>query len=868
MAKPAKAEDNIKVCVRVRPFNEPEKARDDTLCVKMPTKTQVIITGDPRGGAGFKEKCYNFDRCFWSHSQETSPGAPGFATQDTLFDELGVAIEQNALQGFNNCLFAYGQTGAGKTYSVLGGEGSQAGLLPRLVKRFFEVREELKDAAEPTMFEYSVSFMEIYNDVIRDLLAPVNAPSAKKGGPAAPAAPKLLVRHKPKGGCFVQGLTDAPVYSKEDVQKLLDHGTKARSVGATAMNQESSRSHCIFTFELKSQTRKSDGSVVVVRSDTNLVDLAGSERSKKTEAVGARLKEGCAINQSLLLLAQVISKLAAGASFVPFRNCKLTEILEDSLSGNSKTVLIAALSPASSNAEETISTLEFAKNTKQIKTSAKAAKRQDEDADIVSTLREEILKLQALLEESKVSSKDTELARSAEKAQFEEYQNKSKAELEELENNLSSISEENVVEKARLIAEIDDGDLRRQRIMEEFGRSEGQRTALQSEIEGLIVLQEKYQRDAEEAKQLALEMHAKRSAALEDMGVTTEEMAENLGLNKSTPHLVNVSADPALMGCLTFFLTKGKDIAVGCGDADDIKLSGLGMIDGLCRLRNEDDDTVKVIAMHPEARVLVNGSKVKTGQTLAHGSRLLLGYAYCFCVVIPSREEEVATRAMDERSLELALAEVKPEETESFASCLQYVKELKDKVGTTRAEVFLKDFRKIAHMVDEANQISKEVRGKDRFEFCPEANVDIYKAQEDAHPECVVRLKRWESATTRMKNAVGRRRASQFEQQVIQQLGVDKSKQRFATVAVYPPEMFRERLHYLREAYAAYKTSGFVDFSKPENDPWREISPWELKEMIEAQNAVMAALQAERDQLWTEKEKYRAQTQEACCSIS
>eukprot|EP00913_Durusdinium_trenchii_P009743 g9152.t1 len=247
----------------------------------------------------------------------------------------------NALDGFNNCLCAYGQTGSGKTFSVLGADDppESRGLLPRILQELFSRLEHIDTQAE--------------QEQIRDLLLPMNEKPAK-----------LTVRHHPTLGIYVAGLTTNAVSSYQEVQSILDFGTKARSVASTNMNSASSRSHCIFTFNLL----KSGGGREQCAS-VNLVDLAGSERQKKTGTSGSQLKEGAMINQSLSNLALVINKLASfddeKTDFVPFRNSKLTYILQESLSGNSKTVLIAALSPAFSNLEETLGTLKFAQTCKK-----------------------------------------------------------------------------------------------------------------------------------------------------------------------------------------------------------------------------------------------------------------------------------------------------------------------------------------------------------------------------------------------------------------------------------------------------------------------------------------------------------------------
>eukprot|EP00928_Gymnodinium_smaydae_P028524 TRINITY_DN21727_c1_g4_i1.p1 TRINITY_DN21727_c1_g4~~TRINITY_DN21727_c1_g4_i1.p1 ORF type:complete len:852 (-),score=197.37 TRINITY_DN21727_c1_g4_i1:98-2653(-) len=370
---------SIKVCIRVRPFAKREVGKK--CCISMPNKSHVVVT-DENGHS----KEFEYDRAYWSHN----PGDAHFASQETLMQEVGIEMLNNAHEGFNCCLFAYGQTGSGKTHSVLGGETAEMrGLLPRVLEALFtDVRQE---TTKTVRFICKVSYCEIYHEQIQDLLMPPD--SRQEQG-------KLEVRSHPKFGHYVPGLTESVVESYEEVQKMLEFGMAARSVAATNMNAGSSRSHCIFAFELERITTPADGGAEShLRSKVNLVDLAGSERQSKTGAEGKTLKEGAMINQSLTNLALVIAKLADNSKdngnqdFVPFRNSKITHILQDSLSGNSKTVLIAAISPAESEYEETISTLRFASTCKKI--ALKPVKNEESKESIIANLKAEIARMNA-----------------------------------------------------------------------------------------------------------------------------------------------------------------------------------------------------------------------------------------------------------------------------------------------------------------------------------------------------------------------------------------------------------------------------------------------------------------------------------------
>nr|XP_058144036.1 kinesin-like protein KIF13B isoform X2 [Dasypus novemcinctus] len=306
-----------------------------------------------------------------------------FAGQDDVFKCLGENILQNAFDGYNACIFAYGQTGSGKSYTMMG-TADQPGLIPRLCSSLFERTQ--KEENEEQNFKVEVSYMEIYNEKVRDLLDP-------KG-----SRQTLKVREHNVLGPYVDGLSKLAVMSYEDIESLMSEGNKSRTVAATNMNEESSRSHAVFKitlthtlYDVKSGT---SGEKV---GKLSLVDLAGSERATKTGAAGDRLKEGSNINKSLTTLGLVISALAdqgAGKNknkFVPYRDSVLTWLLKDSLGGNSKTAMVATVSPAADNYDETLSTLRYADRAKNIVNHAVV--NEDPNARIIRELREEVEKL-------------------------------------------------------------------------------------------------------------------------------------------------------------------------------------------------------------------------------------------------------------------------------------------------------------------------------------------------------------------------------------------------------------------------------------------------------------------------------------------
>uniref|UniRef100_A0A8C5IVZ2 Kinesin family member 13B n=1 Tax=Junco hyemalis TaxID=40217 RepID=A0A8C5IVZ2_JUNHY len=334
--------------------------------------------------SGRKVPVFAYDHCFWSMDESVKEK---YAGQDVVFKCLGENILQNAFEGYNACIFAYGQTGSGKSYTMMG-TADQPGLIPRLCSGLFERAQ--KEENEEQSFKVEVSYMEIYNEKVRDLLDP-------KG-----SRQSLKVREHSVYGPYVDGLSKLAVASYKDIESLMSEGNKSRTVAATNMNEESSRSHAVFkiilTHTLYDVQSGTSGEKV---GKLSLVDLAGSERATKTGAAGDRLKEGSNINKSLTTLGLVISALADQAAgknknkFVPYRDSVLTWLLKDSLGGNSKTAMVATVSPAADNYDETLSTLRYADRAKNIVNHAVV--NEDPNARIIRELREEVEKLREQL---------------------------------------------------------------------------------------------------------------------------------------------------------------------------------------------------------------------------------------------------------------------------------------------------------------------------------------------------------------------------------------------------------------------------------------------------------------------------------------
>lgn len=333
------ADSSIRVTVRYRPMNRREKSEEKNgVCVKVSDCHRACeIENDTTG----RKSTFFFDKVY----------PPGVAQSD-VYTYTGRPLVDACIKGYNSTLFAYGQTGSGKTFSMMGVLGTDnRGIQPRVIEDLFDYIEN--DAENPEEYKISISMCEIYMERIKDLLNP--------------KADNCQVRESKEQGIYVEGIQKAHCASATEVLDCMDRGFMNRAVSATKMNPESSRSHCVTILEC---TRtKANGSVSVAK--IKMVDLAGSEKTGKTEATGNRLKEAMMINSSLTALSKVLNALCEGSKFIPYRDSKLTRLLQDALGGNSKTSLICAASPCAFNCEETISTLRFGERAKKVKCNAK-----------------------------------------------------------------------------------------------------------------------------------------------------------------------------------------------------------------------------------------------------------------------------------------------------------------------------------------------------------------------------------------------------------------------------------------------------------------------------------------------------------------
>ncbi|XP_002927476.1 kinesin-like protein KIF1B isoform X9 [Ailuropoda melanoleuca] len=582
---------SVKVAVRVRPFNSRETSKESKCIIQMQgNSTSIINPKNPKEAP----KSFSFDYSYWSH---TSPEDPCFASQNRVYNDIGKEMLLHAFEGYNVCIFAYGQTGAGKSYTMMGKqEESQAGIIPQLCEELFEKIND--NCNEEMSYSVEVSYMEIYCERVRDLLNPKN-----KG--------HLRVREHPLLGPYVEDLSKLAVTSYTDIADLMDAGNKARTVAATNMNETSSRSHAVFTIVFTQKKHDTETNLSTEKvSKISLVDLAGSERADSTGAKGTRLKEGANINKSLTTLGKVISALAEVSKkkkktdFIPYRDSVLTWLLRENLGGNSRTAMVAALSPADINYDETLSTLRYADRAKQIK--CNAVINEDPNAKLVRELKEEVTRLKDLLRAQGLGDIiDTSMG--------------------SLTSSPSSCSLNSQVGLTSVTSI-------QERIMSTPGGEEAIERLKESE-KIIAELNETWEEKLRKTEAIRME----REALLAEMGVAIREDGGTLGVfsPKKTPHLVNLNEDPLMSECLLYYIKDGIT-RVGQADAErrqDIVLSGAHIQEEHCIFRSERNNSGDVIVtLEPceRSETYVNGKRVAQPVQLRSGNRIIMGKNHVF----------------------------------------------------------------------------------------------------------------------------------------------------------------------------------------------------------------------------------------------
>ncbi|XP_055258884.1 kinesin-like protein KIF1A isoform X5 [Moschus berezovskii] len=588
---------SVKVAVRVRPFNSREMSRESKCIIQMSGSTTTIV--NPKQP---KEtpKSFSFDYSYWSH---TSPEDINYASQKQVYRDIGEEMLQHAFEGYNVCIFAYGQTGAGKSYTMMGKqEKDQQGIIPQLCEDLFS---RISDTTNDNMsYSVEVSYMEIYCERVRDLLNPKN-----KGN--------LRVREHPLLGPYVEDLSKLAVTSYNDIQDLMDSGNKARTVAATNMNETSSRSHAVFNIIFTQKRHDAETNITTEKvSKISLVDLAGSERADSTGAKGTRLKEGANINKSLTTLGKVISALAEMDSgpnknkkkkktdFIPYRDSVLTWLLRENLGGNSRTAMVAALSPADINYDETLSTLRYADRAKQIR--CNAVINEDPNNKLIRELKDEVTRLRDLLYAQGLGD------------------------IADMTNALVGVSPSSSL--SALSSRAASVSSLHERIL--FAPGSEEAIERLKETEKIIAeLNETWEEKLRRTEAIRME----REALLAEMGVAMREDGGTLGVfsPKKTPHLVNLNEDPLMSECLLYYIKDGIT-RVGREDAEkrqDIVLSGHFIKEEHCVFRSDSrGGSEAVVTLEPceGADTYVNGKKVTEPSILRSGNRIIMGKSHVF----------------------------------------------------------------------------------------------------------------------------------------------------------------------------------------------------------------------------------------------
>ncbi|KAM9032269.1 kinesin-like protein KIF1A isoform X14 [Sarcophilus harrisii] len=588
---------SVKVAVRVRPFNSREMSRDSKCIIQMTGSTTTIV--NPKQP---KEtpKSFSFDYSYWSH---TTPEDINYASQKQVYQDIGEEMLQHAFEGYNVCIFAYGQTGAGKSYTMMGKqEKDQQGIIPQLCEDLFS---RINDTTNDNMsYSVEVSYMEIYCERVRDLLNPKN-----KGN--------LRVREHPLMGPYVEDLSKLAVTSYNDIQDLMDSGNKARTVAATNMNETSSRSHAVFNIIFTQKRHDAETNITTEKvSKISLVDLAGSERADSTGAKGTRLKEGANINKSLTTLGKVISALAEMDSgpnknkkkkktdFIPYRDSVLTWLLRENLGGNSRTAMVAALSPADINYDETLSTLRYADRAKQIR--CNAVINEDPNNKLIRELKDEVARLRDLLYAQGLGD------------------------IIDMTNALVGMSPSSSLSalssRAASVSSLHERML--------FAPGSEEAIERLKETEKIIAeLNETWEEKLRRTEAIRME----REALLAEMGVAMREDGGTLGVfsPKKTPHLVNLNEDPLMSECLLYYIKDGIT-RVGREDGErrqDIVLSGHFIKEEHCIFRSDSragNEAVVTLEPCEGADTYVNGKKVTEPSILRSGNRIIMGKSHVF----------------------------------------------------------------------------------------------------------------------------------------------------------------------------------------------------------------------------------------------
>ncbi|XP_061516333.1 kinesin-like protein KIF14 [Anopheles gambiae] len=608
---------NLKVAVRIRPLSAKECIDSVANIVRVQNNELYINGGSTADNLGGVEHFFLYDHVFWSCNAED----PAYVSQSGVYSSLVHPLLDKAFEGYNTCLFAYGQTGSGKSYSMMGMDldenydetpNPDAGIIPRFCHELFARINALKGQVHA---EVEVSYFEIYNEKIHDLLSVTPSDGvitvSTPGQGAKRAA--LKVREHPVWGPYVVDLSTHPVDSHTALRNWLAVGNSQRATAATGMNDKSSRSHSIFSVvlnlaEIVHSSDTDDGdhasSTASVkqtkRSKISLVDLAGSERVSQTCASGARLKEGVSINKSLLTLGKVISALAdtkrSANTYIPYRDSVLTWLLRENLGGNSRTVMLATISPASIHLDETLATLRYACQARSIVNRVKV--NEDPHDRIIRELRAEVERLQVLRQDY------------------------------ERQKRLSEANQHHHPPRKIIIeTSVDDSEveaLRQQLAETEQELAKAQRS-----------WRERLQ-EAEDVRRTEMKLLKRKGLALE------------LSAEQKEPCLVNLATDPMLSGTLLYIIPPGT-VKIGRPSSlstPDIVLEGPLVAPNHCSIENRNGKLFLLPETSTEYETFVNGELVQERRQLFHGDRLVIGGSHYFRISNPLCPNKSNTQIM------------------------------------------------------------------------------------------------------------------------------------------------------------------------------------------------------------------------------
>eukprot|EP00002_Diphylleia_rotans_P040887 TRINITY_DN981_c0_g2_i7.p1 TRINITY_DN981_c0_g2~~TRINITY_DN981_c0_g2_i7.p1 ORF type:complete len:709 (-),score=147.59 TRINITY_DN981_c0_g2_i7:1785-3911(-) len=635
--------DAVRVAVRVRPFNQREKDRNAKLIIQMDGNMTTITNPETE-----EEKRFSYDFSYWSHDGFIDqdglmvPENDKYADQQCVFNDLGRDVLDNAFKGFNCSLFAYGQTGSGKSYSMVG-YGKNKGIVPISCEEIFKYIDQNTDPRKE--FRVSCSMLEIYNEQVRDLMSRDNP----KGG--------LKVRNLPKLGVQVMGLLEVPVQSYEEIEMKIEEGTSNRTIAATNMNATSSRAHTVVAilFTQVEKDARGPGKDREITSKINLVDLAGSERADSTGATGDRLKEGSMINLSLTMLGNVITALAEKSSnpnkkiLVPYRDSKLTQILQDALGGNSKTIMIAALSPANINYEETLSTLRYADRAKKIKN--KAVVNVDPKDLLILNLQEDNKRLLEQLEQLRLMIGGGVSSNPVPMSDEEKTKMRSKMDqmAEELRENQKMVEDQNKSWNEKLR---EAEDRTRQLELQQQNHNTAQmlpphhspthhgskrHDSRAFNHNGAPLVQGPQGTISNSATTGRTD---RKSDSTSHNTVAAKQQAQFVDPRKQFAHLRNVNEDPMLSNKVVWLLDK-KLTTVGRKETipePSISLAGLNIMKEHAVIKQGKPSEFNITALEG-ARVLVNGKPLPYGKKhpLSSNDRILFGANHLYIFVNPTQ---------------------------------------------------------------------------------------------------------------------------------------------------------------------------------------------------------------------------------------